>query len=121
MPSVSIIMPVYNCARFLRESIVSVLAQTFRDFELIAVDDGSSDGSWELLQTFTDKHIRTFRFEQNRGVAFARNFAIEKANSKYLVFLDADDITHPTRLAVQVAYLDSRPEIGAVAFPGLDC
>jgi Glycosyl transferase family 2 len=89
--------------------------QTFKDFELILVDDGSSDGSWELLQAFTDKRIRTFRFEQNRGVGFARNFAIEEADCDYLSFLDADDVAHPARLAVQVAYLDCRPAIGAAA------
>jgi glycosyltransferase involved in cell wall biosynthesis len=115
MPRVSVIMPVYNCARFLRESVASVLTQTWKDFELILLDDGSSDGSWEILRTYTEKRIRTFRFEQNRGVGFARNFAIEKADCEYLAFLDADDVAHPTRLAVQLAFLDSRPDIGAVA------
>jgi glycosyltransferase involved in cell wall biosynthesis len=115
MPRVSVIMPVYNCAPFLRESVESVLAQTLKDFELILVDDGSSDGSWEILQTFVDRRIRTSRFEQNLGVAFARNFALEKADCEYVAFLDADDLAHPSRLAVQVAYLDSRPEIGATA------
>jgi glycosyltransferase involved in cell wall biosynthesis len=108
-------MPVYNCAQFLRESVASVLGQTLKDFELILVDDGSSDASWEILQTFTAKRIRTFRFEQNIGVGSARNFAIEKTDCEYLAFLDADDLAHPARLAVQVAHLDARPEIGAVA------
>jgi glycosyltransferase involved in cell wall biosynthesis len=108
-------MPVYNCARFLRESVASVLGQTMKDFELILVDDGSSDRSWEILQTFTDKRIRTFRFEQNIGVGSARNFAIDKTDCEYLAFLDADDLAHSARLAVQVAHLDARPAIGAVA------
>jgi glycosyltransferase involved in cell wall biosynthesis len=115
VPRVSVIMPVYNCAPFLRQSVASILDQRFRDYDLILVDDGSSDGSWELLQTFTDKRIRSFRFEQNWGVGFARNFAIEKADSDYLAFLDADDVAHPARLAVQVAYLDSKPDLGAAA------
>ena len=90
-------MPVYNCAPFLRESVASVLAQTFDDLELILVDDGSSDGSWEVLQTLADKRLRSFRFERNVGVGFARNFAITKADSEYLAFLDADDLAHPAR------------------------
>jgi glycosyltransferase involved in cell wall biosynthesis len=108
-------MPVYNCARFLRESIASVLGQTFRDFELIVVDDGSSDGSWAIIHTFPDKRIRSFRFEQNLGVGLARNFAIEKADSEYVAFLDSDDVAHPRRFAFQVACLASKPDIGAVA------
>jgi hypothetical protein len=108
-------MPVYNCAPFLRESVASVLGQTFTDFELILVDDGSSDGSWEIMQSFPDKRIRTFRFDHNRGVAFARNFAIENADSEFVAFLDADDVAHLARFAVQVACLDSNPDIGAVA------
>ena len=115
MPRVSVIMPVYNCAPFLRESVASVLAQTFSDLELILVDDGSSDGSWEVVQTLADKRLRSFRFERNVGVGFARNFAIAKADCEYLVFLDADDVAHPTRIAVQTAYLESSPDIGAVA------
>src|ERR1700688_60108 len=108
-------MPVYNCAQFLREAVGSVLGQTLSDLELIVVDDGSSDGSWEILQTFADKRIRAFRFHQNLGVASARNYAIEKADCECLAFLDADDIAHPTRLAVQVACLDSKSRVGAAA------
>jgi glycosyltransferase involved in cell wall biosynthesis len=115
VPRVSVIMPVYNCAPFLRESVASVLGQTLKDFELILVDDGSTDGSCEILQTFPDKRVRTFRLEQNIGVGSARNFAIEKTDCEYLAFLDADDLAHPARLAVQVAHLDARPAIGAVA------
>jgi glycosyltransferase involved in cell wall biosynthesis len=108
-------MPVYNCAEFVRESVASVLSQTLKDIELILLDDGSSDESWEILETFADKRVRMFRFEQNRGVAYARNYAIEKADCEYIAFLDADDIAHPARLAVQAAYLDSRPQIGVAA------
>jgi glycosyltransferase involved in cell wall biosynthesis len=108
-------MPVYNGAQFLRESVASVLSQTLKDFELIVVDDGSSDGSWELLQTFADKRLRTFRFQQNLGVGCARSYAIEKSDCEYLAFLDADDVAHSARLAVQIAYLAARPEIGVAA------
>jgi glycosyltransferase involved in cell wall biosynthesis len=107
-------MPVYNCASFLDESVGSVLAQTFRDYELIVVDDGSSDGSWEMLQAFSDQRIRTFRLPQNCGVEFVRNFAVEQADCEHLAFLDADDIAFPRRLEIQAGYLVSRADLGAV-------
>jgi glycosyltransferase involved in cell wall biosynthesis len=106
-------MPIYNCASFLDESVGSVLAQTFRDYELIVVDDGSSDGSWEMLQAFSDKRIRTFRFQQNCGVAFVRNFAVEQADCEHLAFLDADDIAGRGRLEAQVDWLACRTDLGA--------
>jgi glycosyltransferase involved in cell wall biosynthesis len=107
-------MPVYNCASFLTESVGSVLAQTFGDYELIVVDDGSSDRSWEMLQAFSDQRIRTFRLPQNCGVAFVRNFAVEQADCEHLAFLDADDIAVPKRLEIQAGYLGSRADLGAV-------
>src|ERR1700693_4755363 len=115
MPRVSIIMPVYNCASFLGESVGSVLAQTIQDFELIAVDDGSSDTSWETIQGLKDKRVRTFRFPQNRGIAVVRRFGVKQADCQYLAFLDADDIANPARLEIQVNCLDSRADLGAVA------
>jgi glycosyltransferase involved in cell wall biosynthesis len=108
-------MPVYNSARFLRESIGSVLGQTFRDFELIAVDDRSTDESWEVLQTIRDKRVRSFRCKQNFGVAKARNYAVQQADCEYLAFLDADDCAHASRLEIEVASLDARRDIGAAA------
>ena len=90
------------------------MAQTFRDYELIIVDDDSSDGSWEIVQAFSDQRIRTFRLPQNCGVTFARNFAVELADCEHLAFLDADDIAVPRRLEIQVGYLSSRGSLGAV-------
>lgn len=107
-------MPVYNCASFLDESVGSVLAQTFRDFELITVDDGSSDRSWAILQAISDKRVRTFRFQQNCGISVVRNYAVEQADCEYLAFLDADDIAAPARLEIQVSCLDARADLGAV-------
>jgi glycosyltransferase involved in cell wall biosynthesis len=114
MPRVSVIMPVYNCAPFLREAVGSVLAQTFRDFELIVVDDASSDRSWEMLQALPDKRVRRFRLEKNHGVTTARGYAVEHADCEYLAFLDADDIANPARLQIQVDCLRSRANLGAV-------
>jgi glycosyltransferase involved in cell wall biosynthesis len=115
VPRVSIIMPVYNGALFLDRSIGSMLAQTFDDFDLIAVDDGSTDRTWEALQTFRDKRIRVFRQKINQGAAETRNCAIQRADCEYLAFLDADDYSEPIRLERQIACLRSNPRAGAVA------
>jgi glycosyltransferase involved in cell wall biosynthesis len=102
-------MPVYNSARFLRESINSVLDQTFRDFELIAVDDGSTDRSWEILQSFeSDGRVRPIRRKANQGAATARNDGIAGSDSDYIAFLDSDDLARPRRLEVQVQAMERR-------------
>jgi glycosyltransferase involved in cell wall biosynthesis len=100
-------MPVYNSAPFLRESIASVLNQSFRDFELVAVDDGSSDRSWEILQSFEfDKRVNIIRLENNQGAATARNSGVTKSDCDYLAFLDSDDLAKPHRLEIQVRALE---------------
>jgi glycosyltransferase involved in cell wall biosynthesis len=100
-------MPVYNSAPFLRESVESVLTQSFRDFELIGVDDGSSDQSWEILQSFEyDKRVRAIRLENNQGAATARNSGVAMSDSEYLAFLDSDDLAKPHRLKVQVQAIE---------------
>jgi glycosyltransferase involved in cell wall biosynthesis len=102
-------MPVYNSAPFLRESINSVLNQTFRDFELIAVDDGSTDQSWEILQSFeNDRRVRPIRRKTNQGAATARNDGIAASDSDYIAFLDSDDLARPQRLEVQVQAAEGR-------------
>ena len=100
-------MPVFNGTPFLRESIGSVLSQRFRDFELVAVDDGSSDDSWAVLQALAhDRRVKLIRCEQNRGAASARNEGIAKSDSEFIAFLDADDVAQPRRLAMQVQVLE---------------
>jgi glycosyltransferase involved in cell wall biosynthesis len=108
-------MPVYNSAPFLRESIGSVLRQSFRDFELIAVDDGSSDQSWEILQSFEqDRRVRPIRRETNRGAAAARNDGVAKSDSEYIAFLDSDDVARPQRLGIQVRVLQNHRRFDVV-------
>jgi glycosyltransferase involved in cell wall biosynthesis len=107
VPRVSVIMPVYNSAPFLRESINSVLDQTFRDFELIAIDDGSTDRSWEIVRSFNnDRRVRSIRHETNQGAATARNDGIAASDSDYIAFLDSDDLAKPQRLEVQVRAME---------------
>jgi glycosyltransferase involved in cell wall biosynthesis len=104
---ISVILPVYNRAATLRRCVGSVLAQTFTDWELIAVDDGSSDGSVGVLEAFGEARIRVIRHERNRGPAAARNTAIEAARGEYLALIDSDDEWMPTKLEKQIARLRS--------------
>ena len=108
-PLVSVIIPVYNGARYLRAALESVFAQTYRPFEVIVVDDGSTDDSGAIAQGFPDVHyIR----EANQGVAAARNKGIEAARGEFFAFLDQDDLWTPEKLKLQIKYLLSNPDLG---------
>jgi glycosyltransferase involved in cell wall biosynthesis len=102
MPSVSIIIPTYNRAHMLLKAIQSVLNQTYQDFEVIMVDDGSTNNTEEVVRNLRDERIQYFQHEKNRGVAVSRNTGIQVANSKYIAFLDSDDEWFPTKLEKQV-------------------
>jgi glycosyltransferase involved in cell wall biosynthesis len=108
-PLVSVIIPVYNGARFLRAALESVFAQTYRPIEVIVVDDGSSDASGGIAESFPEVHyIR----QENQGVAAARNNGIEIARGEFFAFLDQDDLWTPEKLKVQIEHLLSNPQIG---------
>ena len=113
-PKVSVIIATYNRAALLPRAVNSVLAQTYTDFELIIVDDRSSDDTQEVIRTFTDPRIRVIRHEANRGAAAARNTGISEARGEYIAFLDDDDECMPNRLADQVSVLDANPDVGMV-------
>jgi len=112
MSLVSVIIPVYNGERYLADAIKSVQKQTYRDCELLVIDDGSTDGSAAVAKEFGD----TIRYihQANGGVCKARNAGIAAARGSYIAFLDQDDLWLPDKLADQVAYLENHPEIGAV-------
>jgi glycosyltransferase involved in cell wall biosynthesis len=114
---VSIIIPCYNYARFLPDAVASVIAQTFTDWELIVVDDGSTDATLataqQLMAQHSDQRIRVFQ-QPNAGPAAARNTGAERANGAYLLFLDADDMLAPTLLERTVAVLCEQPAVGFV-------
>lgn len=110
-PTVSVVMPVYNVARYVEDAIASVLAQTWLDFELIIVDDGSTDDSLEHCRRFDDHRIRIVQ-QENRGLAGARNSGIRHARGRYIAFLDSDDLWSEHKLAAHVALLDSRTDVG---------
>jgi glycosyltransferase involved in cell wall biosynthesis len=100
-PLISIIIPTYNRASFLKEAIESVLAQTYENWELIIVDDGSTDNTSELVKKFTDKRI-SYLCQQNTGAPLARNKGIQKAKGDYIAFLDSDDIWLPQKIQKQL-------------------
>jgi GT2 family glycosyltransferase len=106
MPKVSVIIPTYNRRDFVREAITSVLAQTYRDFELLVIDDGSDDDTAAVVQEFDG--VR-YVFQANRGVSAARNRGVALSNGELLAFLDSDDLWQPRKLAHQVAFFTACP------------
>lgn len=106
LPLVSVSMPVFNSERYIAEAIESILAQTYTNFELIIVDDGSSDRTREIVDQFTDPRIIKIYSDQNRGLITTRNLIAGIAKGKYLALLDADDQAFPERLAIQVEFLE---------------
>ena len=115
MPVVSVLMTTFNGAGFIGASIVSVLAQSFTDFELIVVDDGSTDATAQVLAGIGDPRMRVLRQAANGGVVAARNAGFLAARGRYVAALDHDDLSHPERLARQVAYLNAHAGVVLVA------
>jgi glycosyltransferase involved in cell wall biosynthesis len=109
---VSVIIPTYNSAAFLREAIQSVLSQTYVDFEVVVVDDGSTDNTESEVHSFGDRVC--YVKQQNQGAGAARNHGINRSRGKYVAFLDADDLWLPGKLCEQIPLLDRDPELGLV-------
>lgn len=111
---ISVIMPVYNGAEYLREAIQSILGQSFKDFEFLILDDGSIDDSLEIALSFRDRRIKIFKNKQNIGIIKTLNKGIAEAKGKYIARMDADDISLSDRFALQKVYLDENPEAALV-------
>ena len=107
-PQVSVIIPTYNRARIIKEAVDSVLAQDFKDFELIVVDDGSTDNTSSVLAPYGDD-IR-IHFQENKGVSAARNRGIAEASGQFIAFLDSDDLWLPQKLTTQVEFFNQTPD-----------
>ncbi|MEN6324654.1 MAG: glycosyltransferase [Syntrophomonas sp.] len=120
LPLVTVLMAVYNGEAYLKESIESILNQTFVDFEFLIIDDASTDNSRMLLGKYRDFRIRVVGNSQNLRLAKSLNRGIEMARGKYIARMDADDISLPQRLEKQVAFMESHPEIG-VSGSWLEC
>lgn len=109
----SVLIPVYNKALFVKEALESVLKGTYQDFEIICVDDKSTDDGLEVLRSIADPRVRIIELPQNLGPAGAANAGLDRSTGEYIVRLDADDIALPDRLEKQVAFMDAHPDIGA--------
>lgn len=111
-PLVTVLMPVYDAAAYVREAVDSILGQTLGDFELLVVDDGSTDGSGDIVRSYQDPRIRVVRSPENQGVTAALNRGLDLAEGRYVVRMDADDISLPDRLEQQVRFMEEHPEVG---------
>jgi len=113
-PKVTAFIPVYNRERYVGEAIQSILDQQFQNFELLLIDDGSTDNSLEVIKAFKDPRITIIRNDQNLGIPRTRNRGLEHASGEYIALLDSDDRAQPERLQKQVTFLDSHPEYAQV-------
>lgn len=114
MPVISVLMSVYNGERFIAESIDNILNQTFKDFELIIINDGSTDNTENIIKGFKDQRIKLYNLKENLGVGVALQFGLSKVQGKYFAKADADDLNHPDRLLKQKTFLDTHPDISLV-------
>lgn len=112
MSTVSVIIPAYNAEKYIAETIESVLRQSYQDYEIIVVDDGSTDKTRSILESYTDR-VRYF-YKENGGPASARNLGIKHARGEYIALLDADDIWLPQKLEKQIEVFEKSPDIGLV-------
>src|SRR5439155_11608891 len=112
-PKISVVMPAYNAGAYLRDAVNSILDQTFRDFEFIIVNDGSSDDTALILQEYEkiDSRVRVFH-QENQGMIAALNRGCRMARGKYIARMDADDISFPRRFEKQLEYIERHPQIG---------
>lgn len=111
-PRVTVLMPVYNSERYLRKSIESILGQTFTDFEFLIINDGSTDNSARIIQSYSDPRICFVNNDTNLGVTVTLNKGLVNAQGEYVARMDADDISRPERLALQVDFMDANLQVG---------
>lgn len=114
MPRVTVIIPSYNHEKYVAEAIQSVLEQSYQDFEIVIIDDGSSDSTVQIIKTFNDSRIKLFCFSKNRGATVAINRGIKEAKGEFIAILNSDDVFVTKKLEKQVKFLDLNPQIGAV-------
>src|ERR1043166_6550036 len=111
-PRVTIAMPVFNAGKYLRSAVESILSQSYKDFILLVINDGSSDDSDEVMRSFSDPRIEYHRNDTNIGLVKTLNKAIMLTRTEYFARMDADDIALPERLQVQLNFMDQNPAIG---------
>lgn len=125
LPLVSIVVPAYNAEKYISQTLDSILAQTYENYEVLAVDDCSGDTTWAILQAYAarDSRLRLLKNEKNSGVSKTRNLAVEAARGEFIAYLDSDDIWEKNKLEQQVRLLRERPD-SAIIYTGsafIDC
>src|SRR5690554_1467307 len=110
-PKITVFMAAYNAEAFIAEAISSILNQSFEDFELLVVNDGSIDKTVDVVHSFADPRIRLIHNEKNNGLVYTRNSALDEARGEYIAVLDSDDIAVPERLQLQYDYMIQYPKI----------
>jgi glycosyltransferase involved in cell wall biosynthesis len=118
MPRISVVIPVYNCEKTIRETIASVLEQTFQDFELLVVDDGSQDATIDAINHIQDRRLKIFS-QSHAGISASRNYGIDQASGEFIAFLDADDLWSSDKLESQLEALEKNPQ-ASVAYSWTD-
>lgn len=113
-PKVTVFIPAYNREKYIGDAIESILAQTFTNYEILLIDDGSKDGTVEKMRSYADPRIRTIINEKNLGIPKTRNKGIEQARGEYIAMLDSDDRAYPTRLEKQVDFLEAHQDYAQV-------
>jgi len=111
-PLVSVLMPVYNAEKHLREAVDSILNQSYRNVEFVIVNDGSTDGSEDIIRSYTDPRIRLLLNAENKGLIYSLNYGISACQGAYIARMDADDVCMQKRIAEQVAFMEQHPAIG---------
>ena len=114
-PVISVLMPVYKTAPYLREAVDSILSQTYTDFELIVLNDCSPDNAEEILDTYTDSRIVRYKGAENVGLSNILNIGMKLARGRFIVRMDSDDLSYPERLQIQLDYLETHPKIDLVS------
>ena len=114
MSRLTVFMPVYNEQNYLREAIDSILSQTYEDFVFLVIDDGSTDSSREILNSYNDSRMKIIFNEENKGISYTRNLGLELCDTEFIAFMDADDIAPLYRLEKEVEYLDRHLEMVGV-------
>ncbi len=114
MPKVTVMTPIYNGEKYLREMMDSILHQTMQDFELIIINDGSTDSTEAIVMSYSDPRIRYFVNDANRGIAYSYNRAIAESRGEFLAVAESDDISHPRRFEIQTAYMQANANVGLV-------
>lgn len=110
-PLISVLMPVYNCSKYIHSSTTSILNQTFSDIELIIIDDCSTDNTVDIIKTFNDKRIVLIVKQKNSGITNSLNYALDIAKGKYIARMDGDDISNIDRLEKQYEFMEGHPDV----------